>query len=68
MKLADITVSRLIAASAERVFDVWMDPESPGVPDDEMGHRHREGWTGILSTLADRFASHSYAPASGGHS
>jgi uncharacterized protein YndB with AHSA1/START domain len=144
MKLTDITVSRLIAASAERVFDVWMDPESPGgpwfgaariildpvvdglfylavkhegrtwphygrfllierpykveytwvsegtqgvestvavtfeprggqtevtlrhsgVPDDEMGRRHREGWTGVLSTLAERFASHSSVPAS----
>jgi uncharacterized protein YndB with AHSA1/START domain len=27
-----------------------------GVPDDEMGHRHQEGWTWVLSMLAERFA------------
>jgi uncharacterized protein YndB with AHSA1/START domain len=144
MKLIDVTVSRLIAASPERVFNVWMDPESPGgpwfgaarivlnpvvdglfylavkhegrtwphygrfiliersnkveytwvseatqgvesivsvtfeprggeteitlrhsgVPDDEMGRRHREGWTWILSALADRFVSPSSVTAS----
>lgn len=143
MKLAEITVSRLIAAPAERVFDVWMDPQSPGgpwfgaariilnpvvdglfylavkhegrtwphygrfllierphkveytwvseatqgvesivavkfeprdgqtevtlhhsgVPDDEMGRRHHEGWTGVLSVFAERFASTSSVPA-----
>lgn len=30
MKLTDITVTRAIPAPAEKVFDVWMDPKSPG--------------------------------------
>jgi uncharacterized protein YndB with AHSA1/START domain len=28
-----------------------------GVPDDEMGRRHEEGWAWVLSMLAERFAS-----------
>jgi uncharacterized protein YndB with AHSA1/START domain len=32
MKLIDIAVSRRIPAPAESVFDVWMDPKSPGGP------------------------------------
>ena len=32
MSLADITVSRTIPASPEKVFDVWIDPQSPGGP------------------------------------
>jgi uncharacterized protein YndB with AHSA1/START domain len=28
-----------------------------GVPDDEMGRRHKDGWTWVLSKLAERFAS-----------
>lgn len=32
MNLTDITVSRTIPASAEKVFDVWMNPKSPGGP------------------------------------
>ena len=32
MKLMDITVTRTISASAEQVFDVWLDPKSPGGP------------------------------------
>jgi uncharacterized protein YndB with AHSA1/START domain len=136
MNLIDITVSRTIPAPAEKVFDVWMDPKSPGgpwfgaerlilnpvvdglfywavkhegrtwphygrfvridpptliehtwmsegtrgaesvvtitltargdeteftlrhsgVPDDEMGHRHKEGWTWVLAALADALA------------
>lgn len=32
MKLCDLTVSRTIDASAEAIFDVWMDPNSPGGP------------------------------------
>lgn len=28
-----------------------------GVPDDEMGRQHREGWAWVLSMLAERFAS-----------
>jgi uncharacterized protein YndB with AHSA1/START domain len=136
MKLTDITVTRAIPASAEQVFDVWIDPKSPGgpwfgakrtiinpavdglfyfavshqgrvwphygrfltierprrvehtwvsegtkgvesivavsfeargeqtevtlrhtgVPDDDMGRQHQEGWTWVLSMLAERFA------------
>jgi len=135
MKLTDITVSRTIAAPADKVFDVWIDPKSPGgpwfgadrvivnvsvdglfylavkhegrtwphfgrflqierpqrveytwmseatkgaesivlvtfeprgdqtevtlrhtgVPDDEMGRQHKDGWTWVLSMLAERF-------------
>jgi uncharacterized protein YndB with AHSA1/START domain len=137
MKLVDITVARAIPAPAENVFDVWIDPQSPGgpwfgtertilnavvdglfyfavnyeghiwahygrflridrprcveytwvseatkglesivtvtfeargdetevtlrhsgVPDDEMGHQHKDGWTWVLSALAERFTS-----------
>lgn len=32
MKLMDITVKRTIPAPADKVFDVWMDPKSPGGP------------------------------------
>jgi uncharacterized protein YndB with AHSA1/START domain len=32
MKLTDVTVAQTIPASAEEVFDVWMDPHSPGGP------------------------------------
>ena len=32
MKLIDLTVSRTIPASAEQVFDVWLDAKSPGGP------------------------------------
>jgi uncharacterized protein YndB with AHSA1/START domain len=133
MKLTDISVTRSIPAPVEDVFDVWMDPNSPGgpwfgaarlilnpvvdglfylaaehegrtwphygrfirierpheveytrvsegtqgvesvvavtftpqgdvtevtlrhsgVPDDEMGRKHQEGWTWVLSMLAD---------------
>jgi uncharacterized protein YndB with AHSA1/START domain len=135
MKLTDVTVTRAIPAPAENVFDVWIDPKSPGgpwfgaervilnpvvdglfylavqhegrtwphygrfvrierphlveytwvsegtqgveslvavtfeprgdrtevtlrhtgVPDDEMGRRHQEGWTWVLSKLAEQF-------------
>jgi uncharacterized protein YndB with AHSA1/START domain len=30
MNLIDITVSRTIPAPADKVFDVWLDPKSPG--------------------------------------
>ena len=30
MKLMDITVKRTIPASADKVFDAWMDPKCPG--------------------------------------
>jgi len=144
MKLTDLTVQRLIPASPSAVFDVWMDPQSPGgpwfgadrvilnaavdglfylavkhegrtwphygrflkiehprlveytwvsegtkgvestvavtfeprgdqtevtlhhsgVPDDETGHRHKDGWAWVLSMLAERFVVHPPAPAS----
>jgi len=32
MKTTDITLSRTIAASPEAVYDVWIDPKSPGSP------------------------------------
>ena len=32
MNPIEITVTRMIPAAAERVFDVWMDPKSPGGP------------------------------------
>ena len=137
MNLTEISVSRTIPASPENVFDVWMDPESPGgpwfgaertilnpfvdglfyqavqhegrswhhygrfteidrphslehtwvseatkglesivsvtfrpsgaatevtlrqtgIPDDELGRRHKDGWGSVLSKLADRFVS-----------
>jgi uncharacterized protein YndB with AHSA1/START domain len=136
MNFIDITVARTIPASAEKIYDVWIDPKSPGgpwygaervilnpivdglfflavqhegrrwphygrftkmdrprlveftwmseatkgaesivtvtlesrgdqtevtlrhagVPDDELGRRHKEGWTWILSALTDALA------------
>jgi uncharacterized protein YndB with AHSA1/START domain len=144
MKLTDVTVTRAIPAPVEEVFQVWMDPKSPGgpwfgaerlimnpvvdglfylavkhegrtwphygrfvsvepprrveytwvsegtqgvesvvtvtfeprgdqtdvtlrhsgVPDDEMGRRHQEGWAWVLSKLAERFVSRTAVPAS----
>jgi uncharacterized protein YndB with AHSA1/START domain len=29
MKLTDITVTRTIPASSDKVFDLWMNPKSP---------------------------------------
>jgi uncharacterized protein YndB with AHSA1/START domain len=143
MKLIDITVKRVIPAPAGNVFDVWIDPKSPGgpwfgaertilnavvdglfyfavkhegrtwphygrflriecphqveytwvseatkgvesvvavtfesqgdqtevtlchagIPDDELGRQHKDGWTWVLSMLAERFVSHPPAPA-----
>ena len=142
MNTVDLTVSRTIPAQAEDVFDVWMDPNSPGgpwfgtdlkivnpvvdgvfyiavkhegrtwphygrfirvdrprhveytwvseatkglesivvitfeargdqtevtlrhsgVPDDDMGRQHKEGWTWVLSMLAERFAAQRSTP------
>jgi len=33
-----------------------------GIPDDEMGRQHKEGWTWVLSMLAERFASQPSTP------
>ncbi len=135
MKLTDLTVTRMIPARAAAIFNVWMDPKSPGgpwfgaeriiinpavdglfyfavmhegrlwahygrflkierpqqveytwmseatkgvesivavtfqaqgeqtevtlrhsgVPDDDMGRQHQDGWTWVLSMLAERF-------------
>jgi uncharacterized protein YndB with AHSA1/START domain len=137
MNFTDITVDRTIPAPAEKIYDVWIDPKSPGgpwhgaervifnpvvdglyylaikhegrvwphygrftklerphvveftwmsegtkgaesvvtvtlqprgdqtevtlrhagVPDDELGHQHKEGWTWILNALADALAA-----------
>ena len=32
MKLTEITVSRTLPASPEKVFDIWINPKSPGGP------------------------------------
>jgi len=137
MNFTDITVNRTIPAPAEKIYDVWIDPKSPGgpwhgaervifnpvvdglyylaikhegrvwphygrftklerphlveftwmsegtkgaesvvtvtlqqrgdqtdvtlrhagVPDDELGRQHKEGWTWILNALADALAA-----------
>jgi len=142
MNLTEVTVSRTIPAPAEKIFDVWIDPKSPGgpwfggervilnavvdglfysavrhenriwphygrftqlerprliehtwmseatkgcesvvtitleprgnetqftlrhsgVPDDEMGRRHKDGWTWILDMLAQGMAAKKSAP------
>jgi len=144
MNLTDITVTRTIPASPEKIFDVWLDPKSPGgpwfgtkrailnavvdglfyhavehqgrvwphygrftqldrprkiehtwmseatkgaesvvtvtleprgdqtevtihhagVPDDEMGRRHKDGWTWILSMLQQGMAARRSASSS----
>jgi len=32
MELTEITVTRMIPATPEEVYDVWVDPKSPGGP------------------------------------
>ncbi len=32
MTLCDLTVTRTIPATAEAIFDLWMDPKVPGGP------------------------------------
>lgn len=34
-----------------------------GVPDDETGRKHKEGWSWVLSMLAEQFAARASAPA-----
>lgn len=144
MKLTEITVTRTIPAPAEKIFDLWMNPKSPGgpwfgaervilnpvvdglfylaakhegrswphygrflqierprsiaytwvseatkgaesvvtlrlqprgeatevtlhhagVPDDEMGRKHQDGWAFILDMLTKGLAAHRSAPPS----
>ncbi|HEY6444135.1 MAG TPA: SRPBCC domain-containing protein [Candidatus Acidoferrales bacterium] len=144
MNLTEVTVTRTIPASPENVFDLWINPKSPGgpwfggervivnpvvdglfylaakhegriwphygrflrlerprvveytwmsegtkgaesivtltmeprgsetevtlrhsgVPDDEMGRRHKDGWTWILNTLAEGLAARRSASSS----
>jgi len=144
MNFTDITVNRTIPAPADKIYDVWIDPKSPGgpwhgaervifnpvvdglyylaikhegrvwphygrftkmerpsvveftwmsegtkgaesvvtvtlqqrgdrtdvtlrhagVPDDELGHQHKEGWTWILNALADALAARRSATGS----
>jgi hypothetical protein len=35
--------------------DTELTLEHSGIPDDEMGRRHQDGWTWLLSMLAQRF-------------
>ena len=145
MNVTEISISRRIPAPPQEVFDVWMDPKSPGgpwfgtertilnpvvdglfyfavrhegrtwahygrflrierprdvqytwvseatkglesivavtfaahadqtdvtlrhsgIPDDDLGRQHRDGWTWVLSMLAERFGSRASAPAHG---
>jgi uncharacterized protein YndB with AHSA1/START domain len=39
-------------------------PRHSGVPDDEMGRQHKDGWAWVLSALADALASHRSASSS----
>jgi len=144
MNFTDITVNRTIPAPADKIYDVWIDPKSPGgpwhgaervifnpvvdglyylaikhegrvwphygrftkmerpsvveftwmsegtkgaesvvtvtlqqrgdqtdvtlrhagVPDDDLGHQHKEGWTWILNALADALAARRSATGS----
>jgi uncharacterized protein YndB with AHSA1/START domain len=144
MNFTEMTIARTIPASAEKIFDLWMNPRSPGgpwfgaerviinpvvdglfyiavkhegrvwphygrfiqvdrprrieytwmseatkgaesvvsltmeprgedtevtlrhsgVPDDEMGRQHKDGWTWILSTLAEGLAARRSASSS----
>jgi uncharacterized protein YndB with AHSA1/START domain len=144
MEMTSITVARRIPATPEAIFDVWIDPKSPGgpwfgaervilnpvvdglfylavshegrrwphygrflrverpqaveytwvsegtkgvesivlvtlerqgdqtevtlrhsnVPDDPMGHQHKDGWTWVLSMLAERFTKSRPVPPS----
>jgi hypothetical protein len=56
LKLTDITVSQTILESASRGEQTELTLRHSGVPDVEMGRQHKEGWTWVLSTLAERFA------------
>ncbi len=53
MKLCDLTVSNSIPAPAEAVYDVWLDPKSPGSP-----------WFGskrvIMNAVVDGLYYHSF--------
>jgi uncharacterized protein YndB with AHSA1/START domain len=58
---------------AESIVTVTMEPRGDetdvtlhhsGVPDDEMGRQHKDGWTWILSTLAEDCGSRGSASSS----
>ncbi len=58
---------------AESIVTLTMEPRGgetevtlrhSGVPDDEMGRRHKEGWTWILNTLAEGLAARRSASSS----
>lgn len=49
MKLTEITVSHTIPASAEEVFDLWMNPGSPGGP--WFGVTERLIWNPVVDGL-----------------
>jgi len=45
MKLIDLRVTRAIPAPVENVFEVWIDPKSPGGPRRiRRGHHVRAAW------------------------
>ena len=58
---------------AESIVTLTMEPRGgetevtlrhSGVPDDEMGRRHKDGWTWILNTLAEGLAARRSASSS----
>lgn len=58
---------------AESIITVTMEPQGEqtevtlrhsGVPDDEMERQHKNGWTWVLSALADALASRRSASSS----
>jgi hypothetical protein len=58
---------------AESIVTVTMEPRGDqtevtlrhsGVPDDEMGRQHKDGWPWVLSALAETLASHRPASSS----
>jgi hypothetical protein len=47
------TIVTITLASRDGGRDVTL--QHANVPDDEMGRRHKEGWTWYLNVLAERF-------------
>ena len=57
-------VESVVALTFEpRVDETEVTLRHSGVPDDEMGCQHQEGWTWVLSMLAERFVSRPAGPA-----